>query len=34
MVRSIDALFDEVKNRDDYDPARFAAKLNAVKASL
>jgi hypothetical protein len=34
MVRSIDALFDEVKNRDDYDPARFAEKLNAVKASL
>jgi hypothetical protein len=34
MVRSIDALFDEVKNRDDYDPARFTQKLNAVKASL
>lgn len=34
MVRSIDALFDEVKNRDDYDPARFAEKLSAVKASL
>ncbi len=34
MVRSIDALFDEVKNRDDYDPARFVEKLSAVKASL
>jgi Cytochrome c554 and c-prime len=34
MVRAIDALFDEVKSRDDYDPARFVEKLNAVKASL
>jgi len=34
MVRAIDALFDEVKNRDDYDPARFVEKLSAVKASL
>ena len=34
MVRSIDALFDEVKNRDDYDPARFVDKLAAVKAAL
>jgi hypothetical protein len=34
MVRAIDALFDEVKNRDDYDPARFVEKLNAVKASI
>jgi hypothetical protein len=34
MVRAIDALFDEVKNRDDYDPARFVEKLGAVKASL
>jgi hypothetical protein len=34
MVKSIDALFDEVKNRDDYDPARFVTKLDAVKASL
>ncbi|HYC60244.1 MAG TPA: multiheme c-type cytochrome [Thermoanaerobaculia bacterium] len=34
MVRSIDALFDEVKNRDDYDPARFVEKLSAVKAAL
>lgn len=34
MVRSIDALFDEVKNRDDYDPSRFVEKLSAVKASL
>jgi Cytochrome c554 and c-prime len=34
MMQSIDALFDEVKNRDDYDPARFARKLAAVKATL
>lgn len=34
MVRSIDALFEEVRSRDDYDPARFAEKLAAVKAAL
>jgi hypothetical protein len=34
MTRSIDALFDEVENRDDYDPARFVEKLAAVKAAL
>ena len=34
MVRSIDALFDEVKDRDAYDPARFAEKLSAVRAAL
>ena len=34
MVRSIDALFDEVKNRDDYDPALFVTKLDAVRSSL
>jgi hypothetical protein len=34
MVRSIDALFDEVKNRDDYEPSRFVEKLAAVKAAL
>jgi hypothetical protein len=34
IVKSIDALFDEVKNRDDYDPAKFAQKLNAVKMAL
>jgi hypothetical protein len=34
MMRSIDALFDEVKSRDDYEPARFAQKLAAVKAAL
>ncbi|MDP9194329.1 MAG: cytochrome c family protein [Acidobacteriota bacterium] len=34
MVRAIDALFDEVNNRDDYDPARFVEKLNAVRTSL
>ncbi|HYI12446.1 MAG TPA: multiheme c-type cytochrome [Thermoanaerobaculia bacterium] len=34
MTRSIDALFDELQNRDDYDPARFVTKLNAVRAAL
>ena len=34
MVRSIDALFDEVKDRDAYDPARFAETLSAVRAAL
>lgn len=34
MMKSIDALFDEVQNRDDYDPARFTEKLAAVKATL
>jgi hypothetical protein len=34
MIRSIDALFDEVKNRNDYDPARFVEKLDRVKAAL
>ena len=34
MMRSIDALFVEVRSRDDYDPARFAEKLAAVKAAL
>lgn len=34
MMKSIDALFDEVKSRDDYDPARFAQKLEAVRAAL
>jgi hypothetical protein len=34
MVKSIDALFEELQNRDDFDPARFAAKLGAVGAAL
>src|SRR6185436_1485289 len=34
LTRSIDALFDELKSRDDYEPARFAEKLSAVKAAL
>ena len=34
MMRSIDALFDEIKNRDDYEPSRFAQKLAAVRSSL
>jgi hypothetical protein len=34
MTRVIDALFDEVKDRDGYDAARFVEKLNAVRASL
>jgi len=31
LMRSIDALFDELKVRDDYDPARFADRLAAVQ---
>jgi maltooligosyltrehalose synthase len=34
MTKSIDALFDELQNRDDYEPGRFAQKLSAVKAAL
>jgi hypothetical protein len=34
MMKSIDTLFDEVQNRDDYDAARFAQKLAVVKAAL
>jgi hypothetical protein len=34
MTRAIDALFAEIENRDDYEPARFAEKLSAVRASL
>jgi len=33
-TRAIDALFDELQNRDDYDATRFAAKLGAVKGTL
>jgi len=34
MSRAIDALFSELQNRDDYDPRRFAAKLQALRATL
>jgi len=34
MTKSIDALFDEVQDRDSYEPSRFAQKLAAVKAAL
>jgi hypothetical protein len=34
MTRAIDALFDEVRNRDEYDAGRFVEKLGAVKSSL
>ena len=34
LTKSIDALFDEIANRDDYEPSRFVEKLNAVKAAL
>jgi hypothetical protein len=34
LTRSIDALFEELKDRDEYEPSRFAAKLNAVRANL
>ena len=34
LTKSIDALFDEIANRDDYEPSRFVQKLDAVKAAL
>ena len=34
MTKSIDALFQEIQNREDYDPARFAEKLQAVRAAI
>jgi hypothetical protein len=34
MSRSIDALFEEVRVRNDYDPARFAKKLDAVRDAI
>lgn len=34
LTRSIDALFDELKNRDDWEPSRFASRLNTVRANL
>jgi hypothetical protein len=34
LTRSIDALFEEIQSRDDYDPARFVEKLEGVKAAL
>jgi len=34
MTKAIDSLFDELQNRDDYEPSRFAQKLAAVRASL
>jgi hypothetical protein len=34
LTKAIDALFEEVKSRDDYDPARFAQKLGAGQSGL
>jgi hypothetical protein len=34
MTRSIDALFDELRDRDDYEPSRFNAKLAAVRGAI
>src|SRR5512140_1911741 len=34
LMDSIDALFNEVKDRDEYDPQRFVAKLQRVKDGL
>ena len=34
MTKAIDALFDELQNRDDYEPGRFAQKLAAVRSAL
>ena len=34
LTKSIDALFDEIANRDDYEPSRFVEKLSAVRTAL
>ncbi|HYC88926.1 MAG TPA: multiheme c-type cytochrome [Thermoanaerobaculia bacterium] len=34
LTKSIDALFEELKDRDNYEPSRFATRLNAVRANL
>jgi hypothetical protein len=34
MTKSIDALFEELKSRDDYEPGRFTQKLAAVRAAI
>jgi len=34
LLKAIDALFADLKDRDDYDPARFGAKLDAVRNAL
>lgn len=34
MLKAIDGLFAELKDRDDYDPSRFVEKLQALKASV
>ena len=34
MTEGIDALFEEIKNRDRYDPARFVQKLQTLRAAL
>lgn len=34
LMKAIDALFADLKDRDDYDPARFGVKLDAVRAAL
>jgi hypothetical protein len=34
MTEAIDALFEEIKNRERYEPARFVQKLAALRAAL
>jgi hypothetical protein len=34
MVQSIDALFEEIKSREDFEPSRFERKLDAVRAAV
>jgi hypothetical protein len=34
MTEAIDALFEEIKNRERYEPARFVQKLSALRAAL
>jgi hypothetical protein len=34
MTEAIDALFDEIRNRERYEPSRFVQKLAALRATL
>ena len=34
LTKSIDALFEELKDRDEWEPSRFATRMNAVRANL
>jgi hypothetical protein len=34
MTEAIDGLFEEIKNRERYEPSRFVQKLAALRAAL